>query len=465
MADTFPDPQSPADAERLPDLAAGFVGHGLLAPGTRLRWDGPRRWWGGPLDVEGLALASVAVAGAAVEQLTGARRTVATTSSRVNDAFNSVWHLRIDGKKLEGFAALSRFFPTADGWLRTHANYPHHARRLGQALGADTVEGVAAALAELASLEAEERICAAGGIAAAVRTRADWAGSPMAAPTGAADWVGFDLSAVRGRDGDGRRWSPDPEAGRPLAGLRVLDFTRVIAGPTASRSLAAWGADVVRVDPPGMPELLDQHVDTGFGKRSALLDLADPDHAAKAHTLLGGADVVLLGYRNASLDRFGLAPLQLRERYPDLVIVALDAWGQEGPWAGRRGFDSIVQAAAGVADRYRRDDGTPGALPVQALDYATGYGMAAAAVALVAARAREGVTGTARLSLVRAADRLFEAPPPDVPAEVPGEPALERTASDYGELVYARPPFDLDGAPLTYPGPPGTYGSDSPVWA
>lgn len=448
----------------LPDLADSFVRKSLQSHGQMPSWRGPRRWWGGPLDVEGLALASVGVCAAAVEQITGPSRPITIESNRVASAFDSLGHLRIDGKQPEGFAALSGFFPTADGWVRTHANYPHHARKLSLALGVTTVDGVASALSEISAFEAEERICAAGGIATAVRTRTDWLGSSMAAAAISDDWIRFDLSSPAGRKAPGRCWSMADDAERPLAGLRVLDFTRVIAGPTASRTLSAWGADVLRVDPPGMPELCEQHVDTGFGKRSTTVDLADAVEASRIHTLLEEADVVLLGYRNHSLDRFGLSSLDLRERYPQLVIVTLDAWGENGPWANRRGFDSIVQAAVGIADLYRDEDGRPGALPVQALDHATGYGMAAAAISLVAARVREGATGTARLSLIQTADALFEAPVPDAPVERLGAPDLARVQSTYGELIYAQPPFDINGTAVNYPWPPRKYGSDDLTW-
>nr|WP_269330394.1 CoA transferase [Kineosporia babensis] len=266
------------------------------------------------------------------------------------------------------------------------------------------------------------------------------------------DWISFDVGSS-----PGAAWRPGADL--PLSGLRVLDFTRVIAGPVASRTLAALGADVLRIDSPSLPEPVDQHIDSGFGKRTALLDLGQGPEQ-----LLELADVVLLGYRNGALDRFGLSPEALRERYPALIVINLDAWGTTGPWAQRRGFDSIVQAATGIADVYRQRNGRPGALPVQALDHATGYGMVAATVGLVTARLRHGVSGIARLSLVRAADLLFRSKAPDVPVQGVADPELITTDSPYGELRYVPSPFDLYGAPLTYPHPPRLYGEDAPVW-
>ncbi|MBT0771718.1 CoA transferase [Kineosporia sp. J2-2] len=417
---------------------------------------GPRRWWGGPLDVEALALVSVGLVTAAVDALLGRPGALRTSSPRIAAAFDSLRHLSIDGRRPLGFAPLSGFFATSDGWVRTHANYPHHEARLRSALEVPATAGVdqlTDALRHLTAAEAEQVIGQAGGIAAAVRTRREWLDSPMAAGPPPREWITFDTApspAVPWR----------PGAKLPLTGLRVLDLTRVIAGPVATRTLAALGADVLRLDPPAMPELLDAHLDSGFGKRSALTDLG----SGQLPGLLDRADVVINGYRNGALDRHGLSPAALRERHPALIVVNLDAWGTRGPWASRRGFDSIVQAACGIADVYRLPGGRPGALPVQALDHATGYGIAAATVGLVAARLRDGVTGTAQLSLVRAADLLFRGHAPDLPVQPPGDPQLLTTDSYYGELRYVPSPFDLDDIPLAYPHPPHRYGSDTPSW-
>src|SRR5664279_550979 len=158
-------------------------------------------------------------------------------------------------------------------------------------------------------------------------------------------------------------------------------------------------ADVLRIDPPGMPELWDHHVDTGFAKRSALADLDDPAALARIRVLLAEADVLFTGYRGAALDRFGLNPAALTQDYPQLVVVTLDAWGDRGPWSHERGFDSIVQAATGIGHLYGRpyESGgwRPGVQPVQALDHATGYGMTAAALALLTRRHTAGGNGWA----------------------------------------------------------------------
>ncbi|MCZ9339719.1 CoA transferase, partial [Streptomyces sp. TRM76130] len=175
------------------------------------------------------------------------------------------------------------------------------------------------------------------------------------------------------------------------AGLRVLDLTRVLAGPVATRTLALLGADVLRIDAPHLPESQDAHNDTGLGKRSATLDLGDAAGRRIFEGLLHGADVVVTGYRPGALDRFGLSPEALAGRRPGLVIGQLSAWGHDGPWHGRRGFDSLVQAATGIAELEGSPD-SPGALPAQALDHGTGYLLAAGVLRALTEQHRAGGT-------------------------------------------------------------------------
>ena len=189
---------------------------------------------------------------------------------------------------------------------------------------------------------------------------------------------------------------------KPLAGVRVLDLTRVIAGPVATRLLAALGADVLRIDPPGMPELLDQFVDTCFGKRSVEADLANATSRERLEALLDEADVVVTGYRRGALDRFGLEPRALLASRPRLAVVALNSWGNPRPLAEVAGIRQHCPGRLRHRPCLRRrptGDGSwrPGALPVQALDHATGYGVAAAAVTLLATRRETG--GAARQAI------------------------------------------------------------------
>lgn len=428
----------------------------------------PRRWWGGPLDVEGLALSSVQLALGAAQRLghlRGWTGELSTSADLVGPSFDSQRLLRIDGRATEPFAPLSGFFPTADGWVRLHGNYPHHAAAIRAALDIDrgTHEGepaqdlrtaVADRLTSWRSTDVESAVRAHGGAAAAYRTAGQWWASPMAA-VATEPWI-------HQEPGDGTGSGPLPDGGPlPLSGVRVLDLTRVIAGPTGTRLLAQLGADVLRLDPPHRPELLDQHLDTGFGKRSAVADLRDPAQHATVHGLLADGDVLLTGYRPGALRAFGLATDQVRARHPHLAAVSVCAWGWTGPWSGERGFDSLVQVATGIAHRYA-DGGRPGALPVQALDHATGYGMAAAVCDLLAQREHAG-GGSARLSLASTAHRLLAAPPSDAPI---GEisPRMVTTRSAHGLLEHVAGPVLLDGALLPHAGPPGEYGAADLAW-
>ncbi|MGR6319461.1 CoA transferase [Micromonospora soli] len=427
------------------------------------------------LPVTDLAVACVAAAGLAATELGRARGRhpagpLIVDSRAVAVAFTSERHLRLDGRAFTGFAPLSRFWPAADGWVRTHANYPHHRDRLLAALGLDPATADDDALVEAAAdriracpaTDVEERVYAAGGLAVATRTPDGWDGHPQAAA------VAVEPLVRLATDGPAapRRLPPAP-AGLPAAGVRVLDLTRVIAGPVATRFLALLGADVLRVDPPGLPEIGGQHLDTGSGKRSTLLDLGRPADRDRFEALLAEADVVVGGYRPGALARWGLAPDALRRHRPDLVVTYLSAWGPTGPWAGRRGFDSLIQAATGIAEVERHPDGTPGVLPAQALDHGTGYLLAAAVLRALALRARDGGAWSVELSLARAARWLRHDLPagPAAAGAVPDPgPWCDERDAPVGRLRYALPPVTLPGGPHTWATPPSRWGADQPAW-
>ena len=387
----------------------------------------------------------------------------------VATAFVSERQLLVDGRAPVNFAPLSRFWRTADGWVRTHANYPHHRARLLSALALPedaSVEAVASRLAERSAVDVEDTVCAAGGLAFALRTAKEWAAHEQGAAVARRPLLS------RERVGDAPVRALAPLAGDPLlpaAGVRVLDLTRVIAGPVATRTLALLGADVLRVDSPRLPELPDQHTDTGFGKRSTSLDLDRAADRRDFEELLAGADVVVTGYRPGALDRFGLTPEALAERRPGLVVAQLSAWGGYGPWAGRRGFDSLVQVATGIAVTEGSTE-RPGALPAQALDHGTGYLLAAAVLRSLTERTQEGGTRLVRLALAQTAAWLVnglagsDEPEAAHPSYEP-DPWLAETDSELGRLRYARSPVSFVGGPEDWARPPVPLGSDSARWA
>jgi hypothetical protein len=379
-------------------------------------------------------------------------------------AFRSEAYLRVNGEQTgPGFAPLSRFWRAADGWVRTHGNYPWHRSALLRALSCSGhPESVAAAIAALGARETEDLVVGAGGVAAAVRGEDSWRAEPPGRAVAATKLVeGMSIG------GAPPRWRP--AGALPASGIRVLDLTRVIAGPVATRYLGALGADVLRLDAPDRPELTLHTYDGLPGKRSAMLDFGTADGTARLHGLLSEADVLVHGYRPHALDRFGLSPELLAERHPGLVVVSLSAWGRRGPWGSRRGFDSIVQAASGIAVAESDVDGRPGALPCQLLDHGTGYLCAAAALQALARQSAHGGTEFRELSLARTAHWLLSLPRA---AELPSpaadgdDPAwLITLDSADGPVTTVRPPGRLDDEALTWPRSLSRYGSDQPAWA
>jgi Predicted acyl-CoA transferases/carnitine dehydratase len=252
--------------------------------------------------------------------------------------------------------------------------------------------------------------------------------------------------------------------------MRVLDLTRVIAGPVATRTLAAFGADVLRVDAPQLPEIPEQTVDTLQGKRSTLLDLGDALDRARLEELLATADVLVQGYRPGALAAFGLGPDELSARLPHLVVViVLSAWGRVGPWARRRGFDSLVQCASGIASVTADPsdpEGRPGTLPAQVLDHATGYLAAAAAMLGVARRQRGEGASVTTLSLAQTARWLQDAPRDvDSPAVDPvaSSAFLVDLPGPQGTVTVVTPPGRFDGFVPAWQSTTA-FGVDPPTW-
>ena len=305
---------------------------------------------------------------------------------------------------------------------------------------------------------------AAGGIAAAVRTLDAWKAHPQgqalaSEPLIAQRMIGDAPPNARTR------------ADLPAAGVRVLDFTRVIAGPVCTRFLGALGADVLRLDPPSRPDVaIGVVADTLLGKRSSFIDLNSAVGVATLHDLLARADVVVCGYRPGALERFGLDETSLAERYPGVVVVYLDAWGHSGPWANRRGFDSVVQAPTGIAMGESTTEDEPGALPCQLLDHGTGYLAAAAVLDALRRQSSHGGTHVRRLSLARTAIWLTSHGTRAVgtSASARGEPTahewLVELESANGEVVAVSPPGALGDRPLRWPLAPTGYASDAAAW-
>jgi CoA-transferase family III len=415
-----------------------------------------------PLAVADCAIASVATCLAAAADLahvrTGHRPAVVLDAAHVAAAVRSeAWLRDPAGHGVRGFGALSRLWPAADGWVRTHANYPWHRAALLSALGvaegtdAEVQPRLADAIAGRAARDIERLVYGAGGLAVAARRAGELdVGGPLirTAPLGSAPPL------------------PPARAGQlPAQGIRVLDLTRVIAGPVGTRMLGSLGADVLRVDDPHRPELPGQDVEGVLGKASTAIDARTAAGHEILHRLLDGADVLVTGYRPGALRRLGLDPDQVAERHPGTTVVTLSAWGTAGTWGTRRGFDSLVQIATGIGWATSPDGTRPGVLPCQLLDHATGYLLAAGTLAALARRAQMGESTHVSLSLARTARWLLDQGP------VPAGPAADDdgSAEDFRVPLgngwsAISPPGRLDGYPLTWPHLPPAYAQAPPAW-
>ncbi len=411
--------------------------------------------------VSDLAAAAIGTAGGAIAELIGA------PGVTVDRRLASFWFgttLRPDGWSLPpAWDPIAGDYAAADGWIRLHTNAPHHRDAALSVLGGPAEkEAVAGAVSRWCIDDLESAVVAANGCAAAMRSLDDWGAHPQGRAVAEEPLV---RSEVTGEASP----LPAPRAARPLAGIRVLDATRVLAGPVATRFLAGFGAEVLRIDPPTWdePGVLPE---VTLGKRRARLDLRTPEGIAAFRHLLASADVFVHGYRADALERLGLGHAERQRLRPGLVDVCLDAYGWSGPWALRRGFDSLVQMSTGIAAEGMRRSGSakPVPLPVQALDHATGYLMAAAAIHGLNRRARDRVATRWRLSLARTARLLTSAGSVqsgnafNPPGEVDWQPMAEETG--WGRAWRLHAPLSVAGAPMRWDVPAGPLGVDAAAW-
>jgi crotonobetainyl-CoA:carnitine CoA-transferase CaiB-like acyl-CoA transferase len=417
--------------------------------------------------VTDFAAAAIGAATLSIAELVG-RASSVTPAAVVDRRLSSFWFgLSIRPMGWEMPAAwdpMAGDYCANDGWIRLHTNAPRHRAAAERVLGkhADR-SGMAKAVAAWAKRDLESAIVEANGCAAEMRSCSDWMNHSQGKAVAAEPLVHV---VTTGR-APTSSWTPTPS--QPLAGLRVLDLTRVLAGPVATRFLAGYGADVLRIDPPGWDEP-GVVPEVTLGKRCAQLDLHDVTARKKFEALLLQADILVHGYRPNALDHLGYDSAARRALSPGLIDVSLSAYGWSGPWARRRGFDSLVQMSAGIAEagmRWRQID-KPVPLPVQALDHAAGYFMAAAAVRAVTRRLDEGVGTEARLSLARTAMFLTEngdaAPTSPLAPEASEDmsPIIEHT--DWGNAHRLKPPATIAGTAMLWTHPARKLGSTAATW-
>jgi hypothetical protein len=377
--------------------------------------------------------------------------------------------------------SIAGVYATSNGWIRLHTNFRRHRAAALQVLDLPTEPGaqversdVAAIVARWGAIELEEAIYRSGGCAAVLRSADQWRATPQARKLAERPRVA--LTPLGGDDGEHPVPGLPSDAGpdRPLAGLRVLDLTRVIAGPVAGRFLAAYGADVLRIDGPDPEDSPALIGDMTVGKRSAVLDLHDGRERMRFDRLVADADVVLTAYRPGVMEGFGYDPAGLAKIRPGVVVGTLSAYGEVGPWGMRRGFDSLVQMVTGIADEGRRAVGVdkPVPLPCQLLDHASGYMLAAGVLTGLARRRAAGRGGgwLVDVSLARTAGWL-EGLPRDGAVDIDDQ--AESLPSDLavefdGPLGHSRHvtcPCRIDGATAAWTGPPRPLGHDQPTWA
>ena len=419
-----------------------------------------------------VAQASIAAAGLAAAALwqarTSAWQTVRVDARHAALEFRSERYLRVGGA---GPASLwdpiAGLYRADDGRpVRLHTNFPHHRQVILDLLNcAPNREAVQAALGAWPAFAFEQAAMDRGGVVAALRTPEEWAAHEQAGALATLPALTIE------RIGDALP-RPLPEGPRPLSGLRVLDLTRIIAGPVAGRTLAAHGADVLLISAPGLPFIDWLVKDTGRGKLSAHADLATPAGRADLGRLLDGADIFIDGFRPGATAARGFGPEAAAARRPGIVYVSLSAYGHLGPWAGRRGFDSLVQTVSGFNHAEGAAAGLDGPkeLPCQALDHAAGYLMAFGAVMARLRQAREGGSWLVRVSLAQTGrwiwqqgrcEHGFTIPEPS-PEEI--RSFLETSASPFGEIQAIRHAAVLSETPARWERPTVPLGSHPPRW-
>lgn len=394
---------------------------------------------------------------------TGRDQTVSVNREAASIGFNSERHVHVVGVEPEYiWDDISGHYKCGDGrWVQLHCNYTHHMAATTAAFRAPISRaGMQSVLNKMTGLEVEQVMIDHGLPGGMMRSKSEWRATPQGRAL-----EGTRLTEIeRFGESDAKPWKSSPT--RPLSGIRVLDMTRVIAGPVCGRTLAAFGADVLRITPPRYPDRGPLILDGGAGKRNAMLDVKTAEGRKIFEKLVGEADIVVQGYRPGSLDQAGLGPDAVKEINPSIVSVTLCAFGYEGAWASRRGFDSIVQTVSGIAEAGGRAaglaDAAPKSLPAQALDHGCGYLMAAAAMSALKRQREEGGAWRVRTALAWTGRWLEDLGEIDaINAEAPSEASIAAHMIEengpYGqvrrvpmatELSDTPPRWDLPASPL-----------------
>lgn len=415
---------------------------------------------------------SIAAAGLAAAEIWKARsgqsQDVSVDMLHSSIECRSERYLRLDGNPPPpAWDAIAGVYKTRDRrFVRLHTNFPHHRDNICNVLNCKPErEDVQAALMQWDGEAFETAAYAGGCVVALMRSHDEWMALPQAKAIADLPLVSIEKIG----EAPPRPW---PAGGRPLAGLRVLDLSRVIAGPVAGRTLAAHGAEVMLVSGPDLPAIPWLTIDTGGGKLSSFADLKSGQGSASLRALLAQADIFSQGYRPRALALLGFSPDDAAKINPGIVYVSLSAYGQSGPWMERRGFDSLVQCATGFNDAEGRAAAIEGPkeLPAQILDHATGYLMAFGAMMAKARQAQEGGSWHVQVSLARTGKWLWDMgrianglATPDIKAEAI-EPFIEAMPSGFGTLSAVSHSAVLSKTPAFWARPAMPLGSHAPEW-
>ncbi len=358
--------------------------------------------------------------------------------------------------------AYSNLYRCRDGrWVQLHGGFPHLGHGTSKVIGSQhNPESIAAAVARRDSGPLEDALAEVGMCGVIARSGEEW----RATEQGRALLPLPPVEVVKIADGDPR---PLPAGPRPLAGVRALDLTRILAGPVCGRTLAEHGADVLHIAGPDVPSVPPYVLAVNPGKLSAYLDLNAPADADRLHTLVADADLFIQGFRDGALERRGFGVEELAHRHPGLIYVSINCYGPVGPWKGRPGWEQLGQSATGLAVGQGGAE-RPTLLPAQACDYGTGYFAALGALIALGRRAREGGSYHVRASLCQTGMWLERLGPRCDPAEAAGlgDPSDLYTHYDttVGRLSQFAPALDLSETPPHWARPAVPLGTHRPEW-
>ncbi len=371
----------------------------------------------------------------------------------------------IDGQNQDLWNLISGFYQTQDNrWIQFHCNFPHHQQGVINLLDCEnTKESVAAAVKHWQADVLEEKLAEQGMCAAIVRTPEEWQSHPQARAVQT-----LPLMEVI-KIGESKP-EPLPAGNKPLSGIKMLDLTRVIAGPVCGKTLAELGATVMLISSPDLPSILPLVMDTGFGKLSAYIDLNKNNDQEKLNHLIKQADIFSQAYRPGGLADKGLSPEALAKLRPGIIYISLSAYSHVGPWANRHGYDSLVQSATSIA--YEQGGGKkPQHLPAQSLDYITGFLSAFGAMEALRRRAIEGGSYLVRVSLAQTAHwfkslgrTTLDFSQCQLPTRDQVKHLLTETNTTFGRIEHLLPVLNMSETSLVWQRPVVPLGSDQPEW-